>query len=685
MNVNQKELLQWLKPEIPSDYEMNCAEAVTDVDYAIYRQKLNLILSEAMDLFIRCGISDLTMAGDVGIGLYTPEGDLVACNVGTYLHVVSSVLPVKYIMKKLRHHPTMRIREGDFYFCNDPLYGSVHNPDQIIMMPIFHDGTLLAWTAATAHTGEVGATEPGGMSIRARSRHDEGMKISPIRLGEDYQFREDLLQMMANYVSRSPRTFMIELRARVSACDRVRIRINELVRKRGADFLTGLFRKILIKAESSARERIRGWNDGVYRSVTFTDSIGLAEGLQRVSLTLTKKDDTLFFDFSGTSPEHDGSYHAFPHAAVAHAAIYLFGWPFHDLPRSTGVLAPCEFTFPPGTVLSPGEDAATSNSVMIGSAVMSLLPQCFGKMMFDSPQRTLVGAAMGNTGSGYVISGTSQWEIPISNMMAFPLNTEGGGGRVDSDGVDAMGFPWCPMGRAPNVEDDEHDFPILCITQKLARDSCGFGKYRGGSGTQLAITPLQVESLAQMSISKNSRLHTTQGLFGGYPPRVIPGIIIRNTDLFVRWKNSGCDVPDDIHDLITEQSLSGEYYFTTHNRTTQVLKRGDIFVEFSSGGAGYGDVLERDPESVISDLRQGIISAWVAEHVYFVAFDPDTFECDWEKTSFLRNQKRIERCQEGLPYHRFVAEWEKLKPQEAILKYYGSWPDAKPIRAIVRA
>ena len=643
-----------------------------------------MILAEAMEVFIRCGISDMTLAGDVSVGIYSPEGDLISCNVGTYLHVVSSVLPIKYIMRRLRSDPTVGVREGDFFFCNDPLYGSVHNPDQVIMMPIFFAGTLIAWAAATSHVSETGATEPGGMPVRARSRHDEGMITSPIRLGEKYKFRQDIVQMLENYVSRSPRTFNIELRARVSACDRVRLRINELVRNKGVDFLTGLFRKILTTAETSARDRIRGWNDGIYRAVVFTDSIGLEEGLQRVVLTLTKIQDTLKFDFSGTSPEHEGSYHAFPHTAVAHAAIYLFGWPFHDLPRSTGTLASCEFVFPPGTVLSPQEEAATSNSVMIGSAVMSLLPQCFSKLMFDSPQRELVGAAMGNTGSGYVLSGETQWGTSFSDMIAYPLNTEGGGGRLESDGVDAAGFPWCPSGRAPNLEDEEQNYPILCVTQKYARDSCGFGQHRGGSGTQISVTPLLVEHLAQMSISKNSRLHTVQGLFGGYPPRVIPGIIIRHTDLLERWAAGDTKVPDDIHDMITERILAGEYCFSAHYRPTELLRRGDIFVEFSSGGAGYGDVLERDPKSVISDLNQGIISEWTARKVYLIAFNSLTGLLDPEQTQVLRETARTERCYKGVPFQRFQKKWCKMKPPESILRYYGQWPDARPNRVVVR-
>ena len=62
--------------------------------------------------------------------------------------------------------------------------------------------------------------------------------VGPTRIGEHYQFWRDLLEMMENYMSRSPRTFLIDLRARVSACDRVRVRVDATLRP-GADLGAG--------------------------------------------------------------------------------------------------------------------------------------------------------------------------------------------------------------------------------------------------------------------------------------------------------------------------------------------------------------------------------------------------------------------------------------------------------------
>jgi hypothetical protein len=39
----------------------------------------------------------------------------------------------------------------------------------------------------------------------------------------------------------------------------------------------------------------------------------------------------------------------------------------------------------------------------------------------------------------------------------------------------------------------------------------------------------------------------------------------------------------------------------------------------------------------------------------------------------------------GKSYEAFEAEWSQKKPPEAILEYYGTWPDAKPNKVWMRA
>jgi acetophenone carboxylase len=102
-----------------------------------------------------------------------------------------------------------------------------------------------------------------------------------------------------------------------------------------------------------------------------------------------------------------------------------------------------------------------------------------------------------------------------------------------------------------------------------------------------------------------------------------------------------------------------------------------------SGGAGYGDVLERAPESVIADLRRNLVTHRAARNIYHVAYDGETLQLDIEGTVALRLQAREDRKRRAKPYDAFVLEWSKLRPPDEALRYYGDYPDPtpKPTRA----
>jgi N-methylhydantoinase B len=68
------------------------------------------------------------------------------------------------------------------------------------------------------------------------------------------------------------------------------------------------------------------------------------------------------------------------------------------------------------------------------------------------------------------------------------------------------------------------------------------------------------------------------------------------------------------------------------------LKPGDAVIIDAAGGGGYGNPLERDPEMVEMDVREGYVSAEKAREYYGVAIDPNTSKVDVEATRKLRGQ-----------------------------------------------
>ena len=677
------EKLAMIRLAEPSEDELRAVASLAPGDYEIGFQRTNDILDEALEVFQRSSRSSMGIAGDVMIALFTASGDLVNAAAGTYLHAIIQPILIKYILSEYGENPG--VRDGDIWFANDALYGGIHNPDQVIVLPIFHDGKLIAWAGAANHTTETGAVEPGGMPVSATTRFHEGLNLPPIKIGENHQLRSDMLELFNAFGIRAPQMITTDLKARATAADRVRTRILEVATKEGADFVVGVMQRMLEVAEQGARRRIASWLDGKYRCVNFADALGTEHGLVRnASLTLVKAGDEITFDFTGTSPENLSPYHAHVQAVVGHVANYVYSYVFYDLPISSATFAPFTFVIPKGTVLNPDDRAATSCSVMVCTGVMSACANAFAKMMFASQEHDRVAASASNAGNAVVIAGQTQWGLPFADMVAYSINTEGMGGRPASAGINAFGFPWCPFGRAPDVELMENEFPILIPLSQHWTDSAGAGKHRGGVGTVQPWVAHQAPMVLLMCIADNSKLQTPQPLFGGYAPCTVPGIGIRAPGLMDALR-SGEPIDLDFRTIIEQRSIGGQWEVEFMGRSIRPYDEGDVMAFcFSAGGAGYGDPLEADPEEVARDFVGGLISAWTVREIYKIAYDEVERVVLVDETERLRAQEREARAARDTDWATFEAEWSQLSPPEDLLVWFGSWPAGEPAAPVMR-
>jgi hypothetical protein len=71
-----------------------------------------------------------------------------------------------------------------------------------------------------------------------------------------------------------------------------------------------------------------------------------------------------------------------------------------------------------------------------------------------------------------------------------------------------------------------------------------------------------------------------------------------------------------------------------------VAKDGEPYMIAQGAGGGYGDPLERDPESVTADAELGRISAKVARDIFAVVYDEATAPSDAEATATARADTR---------------------------------------------
>ena len=670
------EVVQRLKPEPMTPAEEAAQAGIDPVDYDIFVHKMNMIAQEGKETTMKLGASSGMRWGDVAFGIYTAQGDLAVVATGIWFHAVLGQLPVKYIVKHWVDEPSVGVKDGDSFFWNDPFYGGVHGADMGLVAPVFHEGKLICFVGAIVHTGECGGTDPGGMSNNARSKYDEGLLVPPLKVGENYALKEDILTMFGA-MTRDPRTMILDIKARLAASRIAQRRIQSLVKQKGPEFFVGALRRILSVTAEAAKKKIRQLNDGTFRQPRFMDTVGAEDKLTKINITLTKKDDQVIFNFEDTSPMiPDKPINTFFQGVIGLGMVYFCGWFFHDLPANNGLLEVLDWEFPDNSIINAQGDAPTSLSPFTQC--------CFAHGMFLAGARMtyhvdpLRAQAAWFQGFGVpIFGGMNQWGEPMADITP-EINATGAGARPDMDGVSGAGSWFATMSDCSDVETTESDRPFLYAFRNYFLNSYGHGLYRGGLGVGFGMIMHHVPWVAMGAFGFGTKFPATMGIFGGYavPPVFIQ--TVRGSNLKTLMSEGQGRLPGNL-DKIYEPDNPEQGHRELHHISfsIQPYMNGDTFYVPVGGGSGYGDPLERDPASVIDDLREERVTPWAAQNIYHVAYDEKTLRLDPEGTEKLRAEAKAERMKRAKPFAEFEAEWMKQRPPEEVLQYYGTFPHPK--------
>jgi N-methylhydantoinase B/oxoprolinase/acetone carboxylase alpha subunit len=225
-------------------------------------------------------------------------------------------------------------------------------------------------------------------------------------------------------------------------------------------------------------------------------------------------------------------------------------------------------------------------------------------------------------------------------------------------------------------EINEEDVPFLqLVSKKMTRDAIAPGKYRGGQGYTMIASTKDSEQWGFMTTTQGAKIPPIQGLFGGYACGTYPLCKIRGVDAYEVLLDEPHKFKHSIAELMNERPFEDATYTTHHmGMGFEISKRGELYMISQGAGAGYGDLLERDPAAVIRDIEEGLMSQGVAARLYKVKFDPETLVVDPAGTQALRDDERKARIARGVPYKEFIKTWNKPKPP-AHFQYFGCWGD----------
>jgi N-methylhydantoinase B len=614
-------------------------DTADDLDPVLYEVIRNRMWANNMghgETLTRISGSPVFQALDFNMCSLTEDAEVVM-NAPFILYLdTGAPLFIRYIMENFSEAPG--IREGDVFLGNDPWIGAVHQMDVMLAAPVFVDGKLFAWVSNAGHQYDLGGIVPGGWPQNAPDIYSDPTILTPFKLVEGGVMRQDLERMYRRQ-SRMPDLVALDLRAQLAGCRHAVNDMLEMVEKFGAATTKAAMRRILDNGQQAFQEKLKRIPDGRWTEINYLDEPMPGDRrTYRVQLNVTKDGDRLIVDNDGTGPQVEGTsnivFSAFAGSFVSPLSVTL-GW--DQLFSIGGLDRQIDFQVTPGTLTCANHPSEVSGGIMTASTVGDGINLIVSRMVAGDAE--LSQDAVGATGalSMMVLAGVNDRGQPVGQAIMDGCAL-GSTGRQDRDGVDTNGPAWSPLMKLLNVEAQEQFFPVLYLYRREAIDGGGVGRHRGGTCIEVAFTPYRANEIAVITNTggQSGSTEAGKGLMGGYPAPTLTYTVFKDTNVLEQF--AARVVPADVEDLAAGETLRLR---AKSNGTS--LESGDVVAAVFSGGGGWGDPLEREPQAVANDVELGYVSPPVARDVHGVVLDSGG-AVDVTATEALRAEVLAERA-----------------------------------------
>lgn len=515
---------------------------------------------------------------------------------GVPSHTASSMLAAQAIVAKFRDE----MKPGDVYLINDPYEGGTHLADVTVVKPIFYQDQLLFMAINRAHHLDIGGMVAGSYSPEAKEIFHEGIRIPPIQIYRENKPIQQIIDLL-KINTRMPDLFESDIRAQVASCSVAERRLIEIAEEYGVTRLKEILEAIQSYAETMMRQEITKIPDGEYEGEAILDDDGFDARNIRIKAKVKVAGDEMWVDFSGTDPQTTGFINSPFANSCTSVYVAVLTCVSQDVPHNEGAYQPIHIHAPEGSIVNPLPPAPVASCTL--DTACAILEAMYMALSIALPDRA---TAAWNRWCGPAISGID----PRSGefYVGYAFCGMGGGGAMPfqdgpsyvGDGIDLGGLT------APNIETNEMDMPHITLQHEFLQDSGGPGKFRGGLGVQYRIQ--FYDEAPFLAIFGDGVVNPPFGLHGGSP-----GTTNR---LYVN------------QDTEQEEKLPA--------KGMRQLKKGDVYSVFSSGGGGWGNPFDRDPNRVLDDVLNGFVSPEAAEAHYGVVIRDGSI--DFVGTKALRSK-----------------------------------------------
>jgi N-methylhydantoinase B len=480
---------------------------------------------------------------DCSAALFTPSGELLVQAEHIPVHLGSMPASVRAAIDAFGDG----LGPGEQVVMNDPFAGGTHLNDVTLVAPCWVDGRLVGWVANRAHHADLGGAAPGSMPADATDIHQEGLRIPPIRFGDDVR-----ALFAAN--SRTPDERVGDLDAQVGA--------NAIGVARLAELADAPLHEVVDYGERRMRAALAALPDGTWSGEDVMDSTGAAADQQRparIAVTVTIAGDAVTVDFAGTDPQSSGNVNAVEAVTLSSVSYALRAAVDPTIPANGGALRPVQVVIPPESLVGAHPPAAVgAGNVEVSQRVADV---CLAALA--EPCRDRVPAAGQGTMNNVLVGGRGwvYYETVAGGQGGRPAPTDTGAGAAvlpPHPGQSAIHTGMTNTQNTP-VEALERAFPLRVLRYRLRQGSGGAGYSPGGEGIE---RDLQVLEDCTVSLITERRASRPPALWGGEPGATGENWLLPQGD-----EQRAEHLPD---------------------KCTVHLKAGDVVRMLTPGGGGWG-------------------------------------------------------------------------------------------------
>jgi len=495
------------------------------------------------------------------------------------------------------------LEDGDMIFLSDPYScaGAIsHSNDWLVMLPVFKDGRLIAFTAMFGHQSDIGGSVPGSMPIGASSIFEEGVRIPPVKIWKKGEYNEDLMKLVMHQ-TRKPDWCQADLNALIASCRVAARRVVEMAERFGDDVYVSATQELLARNHRAMKSLLA--MAVAEEPVSFEDYIcddGKGYGPYKIRCTMWRDGDKVILDFEGTDPQSAASINFFLNENMFKMffGIYMIMVFDPQIMFNDGFYDLIEVKIPEGSLLKPRYPAALSGRThalgrifdILGGLLGQRTPEFLCAAGFSSSPHLMYSGRDQRPGKG------GEW------FQLFQIGFGGIPGKPFGDGPDGHSL-WPGFTNVPN-EFLERYFPLRIERYEALADTGGAGLNRGGNGILMSYRFL---SAGTVSIHDDRWFTYPWGVNGGAPGTRARKIL---------------------------EKADGTQTIVANKLDSLDVAAGDILHFITWGGGGWGNPLERDPALVGLEIRQGLVSV-AGARAYGVVADADG-QVDQTATTELR-------------------------------------------------